>query len=542
MSGSGRDSLFPATSIGRSHGQRIQRSVSPSPSLREPLTTHPLLSPSPSSNVSPTTTSPLESANSQYPTATRYVPYIPKHRVSSIATTGTTNHSPLSVSTQQPHHGDATSKLQVMNLKAAAQHIGLDSSSVGWAMVEKLTQETDHSPEWNEIWNALSIDKVSSLSIHTQIRIYPSSSQATLLLPREPNTEVITAEFVKSHVVFCDNLPPAAGSVSPFVTLSGLRATQYGDQLVFRSSIHSSSKVYEKILVPATRSTGLTSLPPLPATTRAYPTFTFTHADSGVSYLPLPPRSPPIHKPPLPPRPTGTLAKSPVHPPTPIQSRLGNPFASLFGNKSTTNTAASASTAPTDSPTTSISTLPEESSDHPIEIPVYAIDKRILFPVVAKAVCKELREEVKNSLSDNKSSGLSNWLVNMVVEWLEKSFFPFIKTKASRTSGEIYVVNEFLFKPEEISKTVQGFYGEITNAVVKKLQRASKLKRHANPKTPGFGTDRASLISVTEEEVSESDKERARASPVITEPTDEKKVRQVMECVEGAVCDLFYDR
>ena len=163
MSGISRDSLFPATSIGRSHGQHIQRSASPSPSLREPLTTHPLLSPSPTSNLSPTTTSPLESTNNQYPTTTRYAPYTPKHRVSSIATTGTTNHSPLSVSTQQPHHGDATSKLQVMNLKAAAQNIGLDTSSVGWAMLEKLIHEADHSPEWNEIWHALSIDKVKAI-------------------------------------------------------------------------------------------------------------------------------------------------------------------------------------------------------------------------------------------------------------------------------------------------------------------------------------------------------------------------------------------
>jgi len=149
---------------------------------------------------------------------------------------------------------------------------------------------------------------------------------------------------------------------------------------------------------------------------------------------------------------------------------------------------------------------------------------------------------VKNSLSDNKNSGLSNWLVNMVVEWLEKSFFPFIKTKASRTLGEVYVVNEFVFETEEISRTVQGFYGEITEAVIKKLRRTSKLKRDLTPQTPGFGTDRASLVSATEEEVSENEKERIQANPVFTELTEEEKVRQVMECVEGTVCDLFYDR
>ena len=28
-------------------------------------------------------------------------------------------------------------------------------------MLEKLINETDHSPEWSEIWHALSTDKVS---------------------------------------------------------------------------------------------------------------------------------------------------------------------------------------------------------------------------------------------------------------------------------------------------------------------------------------------------------------------------------------------
>jgi hypothetical protein len=153
-----------------------------------------------------------------------------------------------------------------------------------------------------------------------------------------------------------------------------------------------------------------------------------------------------------------------------------------------------------------------------------------------------LREEVKSSLSENRNSGLSNWLVNMVVEWLETTFFPFIKTRASRTSGDIYVVNEFGFEAEEISRTVQGFYGEITDAVVNRLRRSSKLKRRLSPQTPGFGTDRSSFISLTEEEVSESEKERFRTSFMVVERTEEEKARQVMECVEGTVCDFFYDR
>lgn len=58
-------------------------------------------------------------------------------------------------------HSDATSKLQVMNVKAAAQRIGLDTTTTGWAILERLSSETDHGPEWNEIWYALSFSKVS---------------------------------------------------------------------------------------------------------------------------------------------------------------------------------------------------------------------------------------------------------------------------------------------------------------------------------------------------------------------------------------------
>ncbi len=64
-------------------------------------------------------------------------------------------------------HGDATSKLQLMNLKAAAQKGGLDAASTGWAILEKLGTETDHGPEWNEIWNAISVGKVSTASVLT---------------------------------------------------------------------------------------------------------------------------------------------------------------------------------------------------------------------------------------------------------------------------------------------------------------------------------------------------------------------------------------
>jgi hypothetical protein len=46
-----------------------------------------------------------------------------------------------------------------MNLKAAAQGIGLDTACLGWAMLEKLSQDGE-TEEWAEIWGAITKGKV----------------------------------------------------------------------------------------------------------------------------------------------------------------------------------------------------------------------------------------------------------------------------------------------------------------------------------------------------------------------------------------------
>lgn len=158
-----RDNLFPSGSIGRIHGSQLQRASSPSPSLtREPLTAHPLLSPTPSSTAVNTTGSAEVHGVS---TAPRYVPYTPRHRTAA-ATTGTSLQSSVTVSPQQ-QNGGATSKLQLMNLKAGAQSVGLDTGSVGWEILEKLVGEHDHSPDWNDIWTALTTGKVRGTDWHS---------------------------------------------------------------------------------------------------------------------------------------------------------------------------------------------------------------------------------------------------------------------------------------------------------------------------------------------------------------------------------------
>lgn len=94
-----------------------------------------------------------------------------------------------------------------MNLKAAAQTVGLDTGTVGWAILEKLVLES--SGECSDIWQAVTVGR------------------ATLLLPLETAAthEQFNAEFVKDHVVLCDG---SSRKSAPVLTLSGLRGVLNG--------------------------------------------------------------------------------------------------------------------------------------------------------------------------------------------------------------------------------------------------------------------------------------------------------------------------
>lgn len=140
-----REAHFHAVSIGRVQGASIARISS-----RDNLATHPLLSSSPS------TLSPSPTPEAQSSSIPKYVPYTPRQR---LPTTSTTAQPPVSVSPQHQLTGGATSKLQLMNLKAAAQDIGLDAACLGWVMLEKLSQDGE-TEEWAEIWGAITKGKV----------------------------------------------------------------------------------------------------------------------------------------------------------------------------------------------------------------------------------------------------------------------------------------------------------------------------------------------------------------------------------------------
>ncbi|KAF8269687.1 hypothetical protein EI94DRAFT_1771165 [Lactarius quietus] len=408
-----RDDLFPSGSIGRAQGSLIQRIPSPTPSLtREALTAHPLLSPSPASapvNAAAPTSESLDAS----PPGTRYATYTPRHRTA--PTTGTTLQSSVSVSTQQQLGGSsAANKLQLMNLKADAQSIGLETSSVGWEILEKLISEHDNNQEWTDVWNALVIGK------------------GTLLLPLESGGYTdITPDFVKDHVVLCES---PSGDTIPIVTLSGLRGILAGETLTLRSSILPGCKAFEGLLTPATRVTALASLSPLPTILSStlsakYPTFTLpAHTHS----LPLPP-----HR-----------ASS-----QPGTSRLSSGFASLFGKTST--------------PVTPTPTPPPQNAEHEhaIEVAAYTIDRCIVRKDISKAINKALKNEVKETLS---TSGVPSWAINRVHDFTA-GLYPFVKSidaKHGVASSPSYVIDPPQETAEELAMQFQTFYAEIEEGLL----------------------------------------------------------------------------
>ncbi|KAH9175901.1 hypothetical protein EDB89DRAFT_1942560 [Lactarius sanguifluus] len=477
-----RDDLFPSGSIGRAQGALIQRIPSPTPSLtREALTAHPLLSPTPASapvNAAVSISDTLDAS----PPGTRYATYTPRHRTA--PTTGTTLQSSLSVSPQQqPGGSPAANKLQLMNLKAGAQSIGLETNSVGWDILERLVAEHDNNPEWSDVWNALIVGK------------------GTLLLPLEGGSHTdITPDFVRDHVALCES---PSGDTVPLVTLSGLRGILVGETLIFRSSLLPGCKAFEGLLTPATRVTALASLSPLPTIpsstpSQKYPTFTLpAHTHS----LPLPPHV--VAKPPLPPRP-GLRAPSQTGP-----SRLSSSFASLFGK-------ASAPTTPTPTP-------PPQSAEHEhaVEVAAYTIDRRIVRKDVGKAINKALKNEVKETLL---MSGVPPWAIGRVYDFT-MGLYPFVKSgdaKHGAASSALYVIDPPQETAEELAAQFQAFYAELEEGL--------------------FSGGSPSTARPIRDNLLEAEQEKARERRSNGKVVSEQHAHEILEAVERVICALFYDR
>ncbi|KAF7329907.1 VPS9 domain-containing protein [Mycena kentingensis (nom. inval.)] len=320
-----------------------------------------------------------------------------------------------SVAVAAAHQPSATSKLQMVNLKAAAQNVGLDTGSFGWAILEKLV--ASEGGEWTEVWSALAVGK------------------ATLLLPLEPaaQNDKITADMVKDHVVLCDG--PSRKNAH-IVTLSGLRGTLDGNTLTLRSTLHPSSKTFTDLLS------------------------TQRHIQSlGFHRIPQRSRYRQEHLPPLPPRPAGSLSRGSNSQSLP--SRLPNPFANLFGSHGPKNAHQATAAQQQASPPASLHEAIHP--DQPLDVPAFTIARRIVRRDVARSVDRALRSELHAACSTGPP-----WLAERVDAFVAP-WYPFSRVKRTGGGGGgekgsySLVVGDPLagMLPDEIGEMVQGFYAKL---------------------------------------------------------------------------------
>ncbi|KAI0326980.1 hypothetical protein GY45DRAFT_1373528 [Cubamyces sp. BRFM 1775] len=587
-----RDGLFPAGSIGRS-GLNIQRNTS-----HESLTAHPLLSPPPgaSPSTSPSSTPASTSTSTDAAPAPRYVPYTPRQRgAPSPATTTTTTGA--SMQPAAPPDRDAANRLQLMNLKAAAQKEGLDAASTGWLILERFALEAERNPEWNELWNAV-VD-----------------GKATLLLPREPHPSnlPITPDFIKDHVAFCDG--SASSRTTSVTTLSGLRGSITEKVLIFRSTLSPASKPFQALLNPSTRASAYAALAPLPRplssssspptpihghhhshTVRSAPPYPSFAVHAHAASLPLPPR-PSAHPkgPPLPPRPgarqTFTSQQSSG---SGAAARLSNPFASLFG-RATPNTQtppASPSTGPlplpADSPsassglstspgsTTTAASTPAAEHSVPHNIPAYIISGRIQRGQVLAGIASALRGEIEDALA---ADGVPSWAREKVADWCQwlapvtavshKAVPTTVGAGVRRVSGlgptpspgqkgsdsSSWEVADDVTAGvegggiEEVAHKIQQFWYDLEEEVGKRYAEdmakdTQKGRRWRRRQAKGSNGSEGESEKDKEDKEDEEEQYEQKDGNTDEERNDPKTlhVNHVMDAVERAVCSLFYDR
>ncbi|CUA78118.1 Nuclear receptor corepressor 2 [Rhizoctonia solani] len=487
-------------SLGKTTGAKMQRTPS-----HESLTTHPLLSP------------PLGQLEQDTQPTPRYVPYTPRHRAQHSASVPATSTSPqptisISNSTSNPSFQASTSpsgvtgRLQLQNLKAEAQGIGLGNESVGWGMLEKLCSsipypENERS-EWDEIWDLL------------------TKGQATLLLPSEPlpGNVAITPELLRDHLALCN---PSNQTSSPVVTISGVRGSLQGTNITFRSLMNTASINFKSLLSAATRSTALASLPPLPVPLSPSPTppYPSVQVQGQNPALPLLPR--PIQPPPLPARP-GTAAAQQNRPPNPppqsATSRL-NPFASLFGSRSTPTptpppianvTPAPLAPPPPSDTGSARSSIDLASSEGPL-VPAITIDRRISRAAIAKDATRAIKGEIKSVLS---GQGVPSWVKDRVIAFVNP-LLPIPKASRRMSNSGSKTPTPDMTSPQACSDSIQYFLSGMEDELFAYFGNKRKEDPNVDEKA---ATDRA-------------DNEEK-----------DRKMRGVMEKVERSICALFYDR
>ncbi|KAF8757564.1 VPS9 domain [Rhizoctonia solani] len=362
-----------------------------------------------------------------------------------------------------------TGRLQLQNLKAEAQAIGLGNESVGWAILERLCSSVPYPeserPEWDEIWDLL------------------TKGQATMLLPSEPlpGNVAITPDLLRDHLALCG---PPTKPHHPSLPFLG----------------------YEVLYKATTRTTAFASLPPLPVplTTSPTPPYPSAQVQGQTPSLPLLPR--PVQPPPLPARP-GTTASQQTRPSNPHLTRnTPTPTPSPIANVTPTPLAP-----PPPSDTGSArSSVDLTSSEGPV-VAAYTIDRRISRAAIAKEATRAIKGEIKSVLA---VQGVPSWVKDRVVAFVNP-LLPIPKASRHASSSGSKIPTPDMSSPQACSDSIQYFLSSMEDELFAYFGSKKKEDPNADEKA---ATDRAN----NEEK--------------------DRKMREVMEKVERAICALFYDR
>ncbi|TIC56982.1 hypothetical protein E3Q05_01436 [Wallemia mellicola] len=336
---------------------------------------------------------------------------------------------------------DATHRLQIQQLRASAQNLGLPSDSVGYKILEALATAppSDEDISWQDVLKLASSDKCS---------------KATLLLPNIPSSFSIPIKpsLIRNHIIFTLNAPHGA-SASPFkqqaqmLVTNGLRGSLDEEKLVFHGHL-SQNYLNSNLFDSNTRAALLNNLTPM-TNHVGFETEFPTHKCFITSTLTIP--TPPI------PKQTARSRSSSLTNAAKNQSK--STFATFFGGGDRRTSFLSPS-----SPSDVARNESEYEYGPPVEVNVRTIDASVNYDDVKRSLIKSVMNRIRERLE-----GLPSKAIDRVVQFVVQ-FYPDTPSSATllakrAPSKKLGMVTPNLSDPDVSTAVIQELYIKVRDEV-----------------------------------------------------------------------------
>lgn len=195
-------------------------------------------------------------------------------------------------------------------------------------------------------------------------------------------------------------------------------------------------------------------------------------------------------------------------------------------------------------------------SEHPLEVPAFALTSRIHRPTLGKAISRTLRTELRSALG---RAGVPAWAQERTETFVSK-FYPIVRVpglskwrpKSDKDTKEAdkgeWVVNSMWLKddekdgdrdPEEMSGEFQDFYESLREEARRRPRSIARL---------GAAVSRAAAPNALETSPSLSNtsgngsSDEAEEKEIERDLSTDEKIQEMIDAVENTICSLFYDR